>query len=287
MMLRTTRLSTFVFAAALAAASVSVGCDEDEISFASDAGSTDTTSGGNLMPSVPEPASLNEMLPEQSADLIVGLSAGLEEFYPHVNELEMMGDDGSFHWVALNRPVWLACPGHLPMCTCQADAADATFISARPHLLHTRHWRLLGQATLSPGGGFELTETVTWGSSTTHQENRTFSTTVGVTGEIGAAWKALSASISASYSQTTTATQIDSVTFSEETSQEKSFPCAPPERGTRVCAVWQLVDEFRVVDADMVPIHESATVSHALIPAVPSIQFPSEKVVRVQTTDFD
>lgn len=251
---------------------------------------TDSGTPSRTLPAVPEPSSLSDLLPAESETLIVGLSAELPTFYPQVNQLEMMQDDGSLEWTSMNsRRVGLACSACLdclPRITGQPGAANATYISARPRLLHARHWRLLKQNTLSPGTSFEFKQIVTWGTSTTNERSVSFSETLGVAAEIGGAWSGLSGAISASYSQTTTATEVNSVTFTEETSEERTYTVQAPASGTRVFGLWQLVDEFAMVDANQVPIDQSPTLVHVRMPPVPKIQFPSDDVVAQKTTDF-
>jgi hypothetical protein len=53
-----------------------------------------------------------------------------------------------------------------------------------------------------------------------------------------------------------------------------------------VFVLWQLVDEFTMVDANRVPIDQSPTLLHVRMPPVPDIQFPNEDVVTMKTTDF-
>lgn len=286
-MKRTNSLSTALVL--LLVVALGGGCDsDDDGSFGADVTSpADTSSGGGgRLPTVPEPTSLDELMPEASASLIVGLSDDLESFAPWVSELELKMDDGSLRWTAFNRSARLACPGVLPANSGPPDAVDATYVSARPRLLHTRHWRRLEQNTLSPGTSFTLTKVITSGSSTAHQESQTFSSTIGVELGAGAGWGAFSAAVAASYSQTTTAAEIDTVTFTEETSEERSFTVEAPESGTRVYVLWQLVDVFTLVDADKVPIDQSPTLVHARMPAVAGVEFPNESVVTMKTTDF-
>ena len=92
--------------------------------------------------------------------------------------------------------------------------------------------------------------------------------------------------MTASYEETTTVGEINSVTFEEEQSKTEVYNCeTDPE--TRVCALWQLVDEFSFVDADMVPIHKSDILRHAVIDELPSIKFPSEQTFAQMTTRLD
>lgn len=238
------------------------------------------------LPPVPVPTSVNQLMPAESPSIEVGLSNGLEWFHPVVTSLQMMTDNGSLATSSPNRRLTLACPATLPVMSAQDGAVDASILSARPRLLHKRHWRRVMQSTLSPGTGNSFTETVGWGASTYHEENRSFSTTIGVETSVGGSWEGFSASVTASYSQTETYQEIRSVTFSTESTEERSYWVDAPASGTRVYVLWQLVDVFLMVDASGVPIHESPTLTHAAIQAIPDLEFPNQTVVVLKTTDF-
>jgi len=219
--------------------------------------------------------------------LIIGMSKELNSFVPLVTELEMRQDNGLEKWFPRNQHLIMACPGYLPANTCDLAAANSTYISERPHLLHTRHWRRLEQNNLSPGTSYTLSKEVTYGVSSTHTESTEFSTTMGISVSAGGGWGPFSASVTASYEQTTTETEINSVTISEETTEIREYTVAAPDSGTRVYVLWQLVDEFSFVDADTIPIHESPTLAHIRIPAIAHILLPNADVVTMKTTDFD
>lgn len=239
------------------------------------------------VPAIPVPSRNDELLPVRSDDLVIGLSEELGYFTPLVSQLRQTLDDGTKAWTVQNRHLVLACPGILPMNTGNAADPDPTYIRARPRLLHTRHWRKLEQNTLSPGTSYTLTKSITWGASTYHEQSTEFSRTMGIEVTAGGSWGPFSASVTASYEQTTTSREVNAVTFSEESTEERSFNVTAPESGTRVYALWQLVDEFALVDADTIPIHLSPTLVHATIPAVANILFPNSSVVTMKTTDFD
>lgn len=243
-------------------------------------------SGPSNLPPVPVPTSADQLMPAESPSIIVGLSDGLDWFQPMVTSLQMMTDNGSTATSSPNRRLLLACPEVLPVMSAQDGAAGATIISERPRLQHKRHWRRVLQNTLSPGTGGSFTQTVSWGTSTYHEENRSLSTTIGVETSVGGSWEGFSASVTASFSQTETYQEINSVTFSTETTEVRSYTVEAPASGTRVYVLWQLVDEFSMVDADGIPIHESPTLTHADIQAIPSVRFPNETVVVLKTTDF-
>ena len=240
---------------------------------------------GNL-PAIPVPASVNDLLPAESGDLAVGLSNPLEEFAPMVSELQMMADDGTATWVAANRRLILACSGVLPEFSCDQNLANRSYLAAPPRLLHLRHWRLLKQVTLEPGTAYEREETISYGTSTAHEQSREFSETMGVSVTAGGGWGAFSASVSASYERTATSGEVNSVTFSEENTTAETYSVAADAEHTMVYGLWQLVDTFSMVDADSVRIHDSPTMLHARIPAIADIEFPSSAVIRQSVTRF-
>lgn len=240
---------------------------------------------GNL-PAIPVPASVNDLLPAVSNDRAVGLSNPIADFQPKVTELQMMQDDGTEPWIAVNRRLVLACPDVLPEYSCDPAVTDRSYISAPPRLLHLRYWRLIKQVTLAPGTTYEREETISYGTSTAHEESREFSQTVGVSVEVGGGWGPFSASVSASYEQTSTAGEVNSVSFSEESTTTETYSVGPDPDHTMVYGLWQLVDRFAMVDADSVRIDESDTMRHARLAAIADIEFPSSTVIRQSVTRF-
>jgi hypothetical protein len=188
----------------------------------------------------------------------------------------------------VNRRLTLACADVLPENTGDPDATDRTYISARPRLLHARYWRKIKQVTLDPGNTtYEYEESITSGASTTHEESREFSQTMGLEVSASAGWGPFSASVTASFEQTETHGEVDSVTFSEETSVTETFTVESDPERTTVYALWQLVDKFSLVDADQVPIDESDTLVHVRIEPIASIVFPNRDVIRQSSTYFE
>ncbi|MFO7653534.1 MAG: hypothetical protein R6X25_06895 [Candidatus Krumholzibacteriia bacterium] len=264
---------------ALAALVLGAGCGDDSDPTEPDAPTN--------LPPIPEPTSVQQLMPERSPDLLIGMSGPLDDFVPAVTSLEMMQDNGTLAtYAAYDRHLRLACPGYLPVNTAEDGAADATFLTARPHLLHTRHWKRLEQDQLGPGTSLSLTTTYTYGASTTDAYNRSFSETIGVTTQAGGSWQGLSASLELSYSQTETYGEVHSMEFWNENSEERTYTVIAPASGTRVYVLWQLVDVFSVVDSDTIAIHESPTLMNCTIPAVPDIEFPNKDVMVLKTTDF-
>lgn len=273
----------WVFGLLLAASVVAVGCSSDSPTEPDPGPPPDPVN----LPAIPEPSSVTELMPAVSASVAIGMSNELEVFEPRVNKLQLMKDDGSLVWTDQNRHLMLACPDHLTSCSACDTVAHAEYMSGRPRLLHTRHWRRLEQNRLDPGTSFTLVKTISWGTSTTDTHSSEFSTTMGIETTAGGGWGPFSASVTASYEQTTTETEIHSVTFSNEESEERTYDVTAPATGTRVYVLWQLVDEFSLVDADTIPISESPTLEHVQIPAITHIQFPHKSVITMQTTDFD
>jgi len=269
------------------ALSLAPGCSDDEDS-PTDPGNGDPPELTNL-PAVPTPESVTDLLPGNSDELLLGLSAELVEFEPEVTELCMMQDDGTAPWLTMDRRLILACDGVLPEYTNDPNVHDErSYVSAYPRLVHERFWRKIKQVTLDPGNTtYQYEETITSGTSTNHEESSSFSQTMGIEVTVEGGWGPFSASVTASYEQTSTHEELDSVTFAEETSVTETFSVqADPDR-TTVYAIWQLVDRFRMVDADTVAIHESATLTHARIPPVGSIEFPNRDVIYQSVTFFE
>jgi len=247
----------------------------------------DPPGNGNLPP-VPVPGSTSELLPATSDNIAVGLSNEIGEFTPQVQRIRVMLDDSTLVWVDMNRRLILACDDGLPENTCDAAAANRSYIGASPRLLHERFWRKIKQVTLDPGAtNYQYEETITSGTSTSHEHSREFSQTMGIEVSVGGSWGPFSASVTASYEQTTTEAEVHTVSFSEETSVTETFSVTADPTRTTVYAIWQLVDMFTLVDADTVRIHESDTLWHAEIPEVVSITFPSQDTMYQSLTYFD
>jgi hypothetical protein len=240
------------------------------------------------LPAVPVPGSVNELLPATSPDHAVGLSDEIVDFDPIVHEIRMMQDDGSTPWITVDRRLILACGDVLPKNTGDPAVTDNTYVTARPRLLHSRYWRKIKQVTLDPGNtSYQYQETITSGTSTTHEQSREFSQTMGIEVSVGGGWGPFSASVSASFEQTETSGEVNSVTFEEQSSVTETFTVQSDPDHITVYAIWQLVDKFSLVDADTVAIDESPTLVHAHIPAVADIVFPNRDVIYQSVTHFD
>ncbi len=244
--------------------------------------------GPSSLPEVPVPESPNDLLPAFSADHTVGISNEIGDFAPMVTEIQMMQDNGSMPWIAAGRRLILACPNVLPQYTGDPNVIDRSYITARPLLLHQRYWQKIKQVTLDPGNtSYQYEETITSGRSTSHEESREFSRTMGIEVSVGGGWGPFSAGVTASFEQTESSGEVNSVTFSEESSVTERFTVQSEPDHTIVYAIWQLVDKFSFVDADTVAINESGTLAHARIPEIASIVFPNRDTIYKSVTRFD
>lgn len=266
----------------LMAGMLAVSCGDDSTVTPGD----DTPEPTNL-PEIPVPASPNDPLPAASASVDVGLSAPLPEFIPLVHRLCQMQDNASMAWSTEDRRLKLACNGVLALATCDPAATDCTYLSERPRLLHRRYWKRLRHVVMDPGTDYSHQETVTYGSSTTNSVSQSFSQTIGVEVSASGGWGPFSAEVKASYSQTSTREEVNAVTFSEEASFTDTYSVTSDPQKTIVYGLWQLVDVFVITDAAKVPIHQSATVVHAEIPAITQIEFLNKDVIYQKVTKFD
>ncbi|MDH4038816.1 MAG: hypothetical protein OEY32_15635 [Candidatus Krumholzibacteria bacterium] len=115
--------------------------------------------------------------------------------------------------------------------------------------MHRRYWKRLKQQIMDPGTDYSHQQTVTYGSSTTNTVSQSFSQTIGVETTAGGSWGAFSAEVKVSYSQTKTREEVNSVTFSEESSFTDTYSVTSDPDKTIVYGLWQLVDVFVLTDA--------------------------------------
>jgi hypothetical protein len=260
-----------------------VSCGDDGSSPTGQGETPETT----YLPDVPVPASPADPLPAASGTIDVGMSAPLANFRPLVSRMCQKRDDASMAWSDENRYLKMVCDGVLAQAMCDPTAADQTYVSQSPRLLHQRYWKRLKQVVLDPGTDYSHQETVSYGSSTTNSISQSFSWTIGVELTAGGDWKAFSAEVKASYSQTSTREEINSVTFSEESSFTDTYSVTSDPAKTIVFGLWQLVDVFILTDANKVPIHQSDTLSHVEIPEIGRIEFLNRDVIYQKVTKFD
>jgi hypothetical protein len=261
-----------------------LGCSSDNPAAPSGGGGgTDPT----ILPAIPIPADVNSILPSKSAEIDVGLSQPLDNFVPVVATLEQMKDDASTAWTDENRHLKMVCDGSFSEYTCDQTLTDRAYVSESPRLLHKRYWKRLKQVILDPGTAYSKTETVEYGSSTTNTQSQSFSQTIGVEVSASAGWGPFSATVTASYEQTTTREEINSVTFSETKTFSEEYKVDSDPNKTIVYALWQLVDVLVLVDGNKVPIDQSSTLAHVTIPEIPGVEFLNRDVVRQSVTKFD
>ncbi len=243
--------------------------------------------GPQILPAVPMPGAVDEPAPERSADKVVGMSAPLDDYVPLVLQLRAMRDDGSYAWTVENRRLTLACAGWLPVNTGDPAATSPSYISERPRLLHTRHWQRLEQGFVDPGTPAAFEESVTWGASTERAESLEFSRTLGVAMAAGGSWDPFAAAVVAGFARTATSREVGAVCFAAEDADVRPYTVEAPSAGRRVYVLWQLVDEFRLVDADTNAFQDSDALVHATVADLEPIRFAHNEVLRLQTTDFE
>jgi hypothetical protein len=242
----------------------------------------------SVLPAIPIPNSPTDPLPAKSEEVNVGLSSPLRTFSPMVTRMCQMKDDASLQWTTENRRLRLVCSdGILAPAMCDQTQAQRTYLAESPRLLHKRYWKRLKQVAMDPGTEYSHAETVTYGSSTTNTVSQSFSQTIGVEVSASAGWGAFSASVTASYSQTTTHEEVKSVTFSEESSFTDTYSVMSDPVKTIVYGLWQLVDVFVIVDADKAPIHVSDTLNYVEMPEIVAIEFLNKDVIYQSVTKFD
>lgn len=263
---------------------LAVGCGEDNPV----AGGGGPTPEPSVLPAVPVPSSPDDPLPARSAEVNVGLSSPLRTFAPLVAQMCQMKDDATMVWTTENRRLRLVCnDGIRAEAMCDLTAGDRCYIAESPRLLHKRYWKRLKQVVMDPGTEYSHAETVTYGSSTTNTVSQGFSQTIGVEVSASGGWGPFSAEVKASYSQTTTREEVNSVTFSEESSFTDTYSVASDPSKTIVFGLWQLVDVFVLVDADKSPIHLSDTLSYVTLPEIAAVEFLNKDVIYQSVTRFD
>ena len=259
--------------------------------LASFTGCNDGGGGGNSeepdrpsnTPSIPKPANLGDTPPKTSDYYTVGVSNELKKFAPYVEELR----DGNGNWIEFNRHVRLVCecPENHPDCeggvyltenTGDHSISNRTFLSVPPFVLHQRYWKWVNSVPVEAGGASRKAEvTKIKGVTNSTQEIDSFSKTIGVGASAEAAYKAIGLSLEASFEQTETHTEIETWEFEKKTIKtvEETFN-ADPDHDIQH-GVWQLMEVFSIVDANLVPIHQSETLTRAKIRKVKSIVVPT------------
>lgn len=124
-----------------------------------------------------------------------------------------------------------------------------------PLLQYIRYWQKIFSTVIQYPANYMESHTYTEGTSETTGES--FSYTLGLSGT------AYGIGLSAELTRTFT----HSITISSETSVTKQFTCESIEGKTIVFTVWQLVEGFRICDADS-SCYTDHTFNHILIPAI-------------------
>jgi len=240
-----------------------------------------------LLPPIPIPDTPTSILPAKSEEIPVGLSAPLDDFFPIVEQLERMVDDGTSTFTDENRRLWMVCEARRSLYSCDDQVGDGCYVQERPRFLQKRYWKLVTQQIIDPGASYSQEETIEYGSSTTDTKSQSFSQTISVEVSASAGWGPFSAEVTSKYEQTSTSEEVHSVTFSEKTTTKKVYSVESDPNATIVYALWQLVDVFLLTDSDQVPIHQSDMLGHVSITEVPRVEFPNGNIVYQSVTKFD
>ena len=76
------------------------------------------------------------------------------------------------------------------------------------------------------------------------------------------------------------------MTFETGGSRTETYSVTAPDNEDVVWVLWQLIDEFVIVDANAVPIDQSPTLQYATIEPIPAAGWPNKDVVRQAVTKF-
>ena len=116
-----------------------------------------------------------------------------------------------------------------------------------PQLAFIRYWLRIGDAEYYPGGVTITKErTTTRGATQTSTDTFTESISIEAEASAGGLFAEVTVSASASF---TASQEFTSTTMSEESVTE-TFIASPPPEVSFIFTVWQLVEEYRFVDAD-------------------------------------
>jgi len=233
------------------------------------------------------PSSVNDLPPQNSEEITIGLSNPLPDFKPYINEIaQVKSEGGTANFEAFNDYAPLVCGGTILKNASVTDAS-ANFVTVSPRLKHSRYWTRINFKIIDYPADYSETKTVTYGSSRTSETSTTFSTTIGVSAEVSAGWGPVSGSISASFESTSSESQTNSVTFDQSDSYSETFSVKSIEGKTIHYSVWQLVDKFTVVDADGIGIDTSATLQNVKLREIPTLEFPNKTIIRQSVIQFD
>lgn len=226
-----------LYAIAAAAAMILGGCDFIESIF----GGSDPTD----RPAIPEMESYISGLPTISDELVVE-EVTPTTFSPLVTTAKDANGNNIFTGQSYQMELVLnAALVQAPECV---DFASDSYqpLSTAPVLQLSRYWVRVGDIKRYPGGT-ETSYTTSYTTGTESSEAYSFTETLGLstTASGGVGFAEVEATVSAEFS----ATQSFESTFSEESTESWTVTVAP-EAGKNVAyAVWQLYEEFRLVNA--------------------------------------
>ena len=220
-------------------------------------------------PAIPVPSSPGDMLPDRS-DILILDEATIIDFAPgstHVPDVistdpwVIVGtSDGRLTLVENGQ---IVDPVSMPVRFCINPQCDGYIevwqsccgLAAAPVVHHVRYWQLIFSTVIDYPANYTESHTYTEGTSETTCES--FSYTLGVSGSTS--WIGLSAELTRTFSH--------SVTVSSETSVTKEFSCESIEGERIVFSAWQLVDGFRICNADSSE-YDDPTFNHLVIPEI-------------------
>ena len=243
-----------------------IGCGDDSTVGPEDDGNNDIPPNTPLIPIPSHPA---EILPDRSDSLIVeekyvitfapantaapdtvGTITGLPDNTIRTTDQRVtLVDEGSM--VALVT---------IPVRSCYKDlcfnlGATCNGVVHPPILQQVRYWEKIFSTTIMHPATYLESHTYTEGTSETTGES--FSYTLGASGGMFGIF--LSAELTKTFEH--------SITVSSETSVTKQFACNSIEGKTIVFTAWQLVEGFRICNADSTG-YTDRTWNHMVIPAI-------------------
>lgn len=199
--------------------------------------------GGSTVPRIPAPESYIAEVPLVSEEVIVA-TVPITNFSPRVTRAN--DAQGNEIISGVNERVALVINGN-PAPSPVVGGRSTPGISVTPHVQVVRYWRRLGSVERYSGATeTSITRSVTRGSSTTRSES--FGYTLGVSTSIsgGGIFASVSTTITAEFSGEFSS----EYTVSEETTETQSYTVSADQGDNLVFAVWQLIEEYRIVRQD-------------------------------------
>lgn len=223
------------------------GSDEDD----NEPGSTDGR------PPIPAPGSYLAEVPPFS-DEVVATTVPLTDFAARVtvakneegNEIASSTDGERVTLVTNGNPT--------PSPTFQEEETLPLSEDNLPHLQLVRYWRRIGEVERYSGATTtSISRSVTRGSEQTRTESFAYTLGVSTTVSGGNAFVQASATVSQEFSK-----EVETeVTISESVTQSETYEVAAEQDENLVFAVWQLVEEYRIVtqkNGEWVPYEDPA-----------------------------